>query len=386
MKFLHSADLHLGHGRTSERRDDYLNAWRWCIGTAHRHAVDAVVVAGDLFDSVRPSPEIFQLAYDAVPHPCPWRWIITPGYTSGHDHPGASGHCWTTVFGELLNAEDSTRPIGEVRFFYPKPGTIPSQIEELRERIAICKNNEPASYCVAILHLGLAPQMPIIGGGLDPEVLAPLLGLADYVALGHCHAPGSYAGWAHWPGAPEWTSVSQYVDTGGVILVEVERDQDSHVLRSSIRHIPYPHRRRLMTLTLDASMYASPRMLALGTHGYGVQNAVVDVRLTGVLQFPRSTLDLRAVEAAILARGAIEVIIRDETTARDAPVLEPEQRSRDEMMGAAIREIISQDSRWTKISTDLVAAGLLIAQLCAKKAPPEDILAAVPTEGKNETL
>lgn len=62
MRFLHTADWHVGKtlkGRS--RLDEQEQVLREIVGTARRHEVDAVLVAGDLYDTAAPSAEAQKL-------------------------------------------------------------------------------------------------------------------------------------------------------------------------------------------------------------------------------------------------------------------------------------------------------------------------------------
>ena len=66
MRIIHLADTHLGfrqfagklhpERRLNQRECDVYDVWHRAIDIAIERAVDAVVHAGDLFDSPRPSP------------------------------------------------------------------------------------------------------------------------------------------------------------------------------------------------------------------------------------------------------------------------------------------------------------------------------------------
>lgn len=67
MKILHTADWHVGKvlkGRS--RLDEHRAVLRELVGTAREHDVDAVIVAGDLFDTSAPTPEAQSLVLPAL--------------------------------------------------------------------------------------------------------------------------------------------------------------------------------------------------------------------------------------------------------------------------------------------------------------------------------
>ncbi|RSM36165.1 exonuclease sbcCD subunit D, partial [Actinoplanes sp. ATCC 53533] len=67
MRFLHTSDWHVGktlkgHHRLPEQRD-VLNE---IVGLAGKHEVDAVLIAGDIYDSAAPSAEAQQLVVQTL--------------------------------------------------------------------------------------------------------------------------------------------------------------------------------------------------------------------------------------------------------------------------------------------------------------------------------
>jgi exonuclease SbcD len=87
MKFLHTADWHVGKPlRGRGRMDEYEKALAQVAEIAVEKRVDAVLVAGDVFDSPAPPPEAEKLVYDFLARlighglPC----VVIAG---NHDHP-----------------------------------------------------------------------------------------------------------------------------------------------------------------------------------------------------------------------------------------------------------------------------------------------------------
>ena len=67
MKFLHTADWHVGRTiRGRSRADEHVAVLSELVGLAREHEVDAVLVCGDVFDTAAPSPESEQIVYRAL--------------------------------------------------------------------------------------------------------------------------------------------------------------------------------------------------------------------------------------------------------------------------------------------------------------------------------
>ncbi len=58
MRFLHTSDWHLGASTAGiSRRDDHALFFRWLLASAEEHDADALIVAGDVFDTPQPSAD-----------------------------------------------------------------------------------------------------------------------------------------------------------------------------------------------------------------------------------------------------------------------------------------------------------------------------------------
>ncbi|PYQ20200.1 MAG: exonuclease sbcCD subunit D, partial [Acidobacteria bacterium] len=91
MRFLHTADWHIGKPlRGRSRMDEYAAALEEVAGTAIAARVDAVLLAGDVFDSPAPPPEAEKLVYDFLARLIPER-IACVVIAGNHDHPRRLG-------------------------------------------------------------------------------------------------------------------------------------------------------------------------------------------------------------------------------------------------------------------------------------------------------
>src|SRR6516165_5414639 len=67
MKFLHTADWHVGRTiRGRSRADEHEAVLAELASIARDHEVDAVLVCGDVFDTAAPTPESERIAYRAL--------------------------------------------------------------------------------------------------------------------------------------------------------------------------------------------------------------------------------------------------------------------------------------------------------------------------------
>ena len=217
MKLLHLADLHLGK-RVNEFSllADQRHVLEQALALADRHAVDAVLLAGDLYDKPVPPAEAVELL----------DWFLTALTRAGHKVLAVSGNhdsperlsfasgllCDSGVYiaGEYGGAplrvtlEDGLGPVDFTLLPFVKPAVLAPFVDE-RPKNA----DETAAAALAAL-----PPLPgrrnvlvahqfVTAGGAAPSLcdseIAPVGGADnvdaarfdgyDYVALGHLHGP-----------------------------------------------------------------------------------------------------------------------------------------------------------------------------------------------------
>lgn len=98
MRFLHTSDWHVGKAlRNRSRDDEYAEALAQVLDIARRSQVDAVLVAGDVFDSAVPSPEAERIVFEFLRELAGAR---IPAVIAGgnHDHPKR-----LNAFGQILD-------------------------------------------------------------------------------------------------------------------------------------------------------------------------------------------------------------------------------------------------------------------------------------------
>ncbi len=100
MRFLHTSDWHIGKPLRNQKRDaEYIAALEEVLSIAKDERVDAVLVAGDVFDSAVPPPEaeriFFHFAGELVGAGIPA--VIIAG---NHDHPKRM-NAYAPVLGRL---------------------------------------------------------------------------------------------------------------------------------------------------------------------------------------------------------------------------------------------------------------------------------------------
>jgi exonuclease SbcD len=132
MRFLHTADWHVGKPlRGRGRMEEFAAALEEVHRIALEARVDAVLVAGDVFDSPAPPPEAEKLVYDFLARLLPER-IACVVIAGNHDHPKKLGALARLLEGLRIHVRSEVRP--------PSQGgvvSVPSRDGKQEARIAV---------------------------------------------------------------------------------------------------------------------------------------------------------------------------------------------------------------------------------------------------------
>jgi exonuclease SbcD len=227
VRFLHTADWHVGKPlRGRSRMDEYAAALQEVAQIAAEGQVDAVLVAGDIFDSPAPPPDAEKLVYDFLAR------LLHDGIAAvliagNHDHPKKLGALASLLEGLRIHVRPEVRPPGQggvvavpsrdgeeearvaVLPFVPERKVVDActvmdpehtWFETYAERLeqifaALAQVLEPSAVNVAIGHVLVAGSLFGTGErklhlgdiyGLNPQQLPASL---QYIGLGHLHRP-----------------------------------------------------------------------------------------------------------------------------------------------------------------------------------------------------
>lgn len=278
MRILHTSDWHIGrsfHGTsTMDALAEVLGALTEQVRT---QAVDAVVVAGDVFDSATPAAAAYTLLGDTLValHQTGARVIVTSG---NHDSAARLGfqarllrdgiHVLTDplAIGTPVTIDDADGPVHFFGIPYLEPAIVrqhwpegDSEGRQLRTQAQTMAHamqlvragiQEHPGRSVAIAHCFAQGVEPTAGlerevrqGGLDVVPLSVLDG-PDYVALGHIHGRQQLSDRVRYAGAPLHYSFGEQHKPRGSWLV----DLDAAGL-ATVEWLELPVPRRLVTLT-----------------------------------------------------------------------------------------------------------------------------------------
>lgn len=305
IRLLHTADWHLGATLQGwSREPEHRAALAELVAVARARAVDAVIVAGDIFDSLNPPAEAQRLLYETVRDlraACPHAAIVL--VAGNHDPAGrleaprallaAVGAHAIGVITRRAGALDLAThliPIrdaaGAVRAHvlalpYPRPADLPVSGGEIVGSTVVHAVAELYSSAVtaARARIGDAPLVLTghlhVAGGLEsegaerrilvggehaapPEIFPPDVA---YVALGHLHRPQRVGREAiRYSGALIPMSKTEIGYTHGVSLVTIDDAGAAtieHVpLTRSLPHLRLPERGAMGLGEIDAALAA----------------------------------------------------------------------------------------------------------------------------------
>ena len=275
MRILHTADWHIGQTLSGFPRDSEHLAFLDHLGSLIvAHEVDALLVAGDVFDTINPSGEAQRMLYSALAHYIRLRPGLTVVMIAGNHDPAARLEAPEAVLRELgvhvvgtIHADLSRHliPLADktgvkahvLAIPFLRPADLPgltltspgggegAVVNALRalhasmtaEALAVAGN-------LALLAMGhltciggeesKGAERPIRIGGEDaapPDIYPKALA---YVALGHLHKPQSLdGGRLRYSGSPFPLSASEIPYEHGVTLIDLGETL-SH------QHIPLP--------------------------------------------------------------------------------------------------------------------------------------------------
>jgi exonuclease SbcD len=273
VRFLHTSDWHIGrtfHGA------DLLAEQEAVLGhladLVAGEAIDAVLVAGDIYDRAVPSAEAVRVATAAVTRirAAGAQLVVTPGNHDSAPRLGAFAefaaagglHLRTTVGGlaEPVLFDDPHGPVAVygIPYLEPEPARhalgVPDArghtgvLTEAMRRIRADLGTRPGTRSVVLAHAFVTGGEPtesertIAVGGVE-QVPGSVFDGVDYVALGHLHGPQTLAEHLRYSGSPLAYSFSEARQRKSVWLL----DLGEHGLEEVRRHeLPVP--RKLATL------------------------------------------------------------------------------------------------------------------------------------------
>lgn len=181
MRILHCADFHLGHKQYGfqERLEDFMLATAYVFKMAQQLKVDAMVIAGDQFQSLHPPAEAVYFLYTCV-HEAEAAGIPVYGIDGNHD---ASASNWLRVCGirPLDNQSVMLSDTVIIGFNGAAPSVLRARMQELNKNGTRCD--------IVVLHTELAEMCGYAGVDLTAAEVAGILRPCGVrvVLMGHIH-------------------------------------------------------------------------------------------------------------------------------------------------------------------------------------------------------
>ena len=247
MKLLHIADLHLGKRvLTYSLMEDAAQVMTEIVSIATAEQVDAVLVAGDVYDRPTPPVEAVNL-FSHFLETLSARGIAVFVIAGNHDSPDRLAFCDSLLEKSGIYMAAPCRGVPErvvlerggerlavhlVSFARPaalRPfleGELESAADAMRAVLARTERNT-ADYDVLLAHAfvlgGVTSESEINAVGTAEMIPAEVFSGFDYVALGHLHGPQTVAEGVRYAGSPLKYSFSEVEHQKSVTVVELSK-------------------------------------------------------------------------------------------------------------------------------------------------------------------
>ncbi len=345
-QFIHLADIHLGYDQynSKERYNDFAKAFQSILQDAIRRKVDAVLIAGDLFnkraiDALTLTQAFLSLQelkdagipviaiegnHDRSYYRDGMSWLqflalqkmlclLNPIVREGE--PVLAPWNPQTLRGAYIDLMGGRLRIYGLPWFGASTARVVEGLARALSRVRAEEEQQGVEYRVLLLHTGVEGMVPRLHGLPTREQLEPLHGLVDYLALGHVHKPYKIDGWIYNPGSTETCSAEEveWADRG-YFLVEVDTERAREATDTTT---PPKHVARLLTnprrpfhrLQFRVDGLSTPDLLAERFEAFCRQQAaekgadgpapVVEVQLQGILSFDAGSLERPRLETIL---------------------------------------------------------------------------------------
>ncbi len=285
LRLLHTADVHLGAPfaflgrRGREQREQLKATFSRVIDLALTSEVDALLIAGDLFDSAYPHPGLVgEVVYQLRRLDSQGIWtIISPGT---HDRPQPGG----AYDGAELSALRHLHVFRDRELAPLSIGGLDLDVYgmaasgEGRDVLAGFQAADSSRWRVGVVHASF-----VLPGKVErDEMLVSAQSVAGsnlhYLALGHWHSLGDYSSGgttAFFCGSPEPLAMGKG-EEGKVLLVELEEGAPPAVKPISVG------RRRMSRLEVDVGEVGGPAELYAHLRRFADRDLALEVGLRGI--------------------------------------------------------------------------------------------------------
>jgi len=246
---------------------------------------------------------------------------------------------------------------------------------------AIKGNRRAGAFHILMLHTDVEGHQMHPIPALSLDALKELKAAVEYVGLGHTHKHYEIDNWAFNPGSIEITNISEFRETRGVFIVEV--DNENNV---SARHIEDYHFRPFQQLAFQVTGYADAKVITedvlnmIRTEARVAEadkpEPIIEIALRGQLGFPNSLLEIQKIrDETISITGALHVRIKNHTVPADyldTPESD-DDTGRERLERRVIEDLIVRDNRYKTRTEDISDAVIGAKRMALGDEEPQKI-------------
>ena len=408
MKFLHISDVHLGCTRYQlpESPRDFFDAW---IDVLQRYAIDErvdfVIMCGDFFHKRNVPPETMNYAFAGL-NLLKEAGIPVVTIEGNHDQKhNDSEYSWLRSLANwnLLYLLEPSNEEGRI-VYHPWDDGRGGYIDIGRARIfgshwygasanwaipmlttAIKENRREGAFHILMLHTDVEGHQTHPIPALSIAALSELKSVTEYVGLGHTHMHYEIDNWAFNPGSIEVTNISEYRETRGVFLVEV--DDDNKVIA---KHIQDYRQRPFQRLSFQVTNYSDPKDLTrdllekISREAHQAEDIppIIEITLRGQLGFPNSLIESKRIrDEARKLTGALYIRLKNMSVPVEyAAALDvPEDAGREMLERRVVEDLVQRDNRFKGKAESISDAVIGAKRLALSEEDPEKIAEFIAT-------
>ncbi len=398
-QLIHLADVHLGYDQygSKDRYDDFAKAFMAIVADAIRRKVDAVLIAGDLFNKraidARTLSQAFlslqQLKEQGIPVVAiegnhdrsyyrdgmswlkflAWQellYLLSPAMRDGE--PSLAAWNPQSLVGAYVDLPGGRLRVYGLPWFGASTARVVESFASVLKNARASEERQGVEYRALMMHTGIEGIVPQLHGLPTRAQLEPLHGVVDYLALGHVHKPYEQDGWIYNPGSTETCSAEEadWQDRG-YYHVEIDTEgvgEDAHAgeSRKHIAHHLVNQRRPFWRFPFRVDGLTEPEALATHFEEFCRRQAeetqsssekpIVEVTLRGVLEFDAGALDKDRLEES-MQRHFRPLIARLHNLTRDVNY-DPDDEGLDgrdpgalhQLEHSIFRDMLTRDARY----------------------------------------
>lgn len=413
MKFLHISDVHLGCTRYQlpESPRDFFDAW---IDVLRKYAVgekvDFVLICGDFFHKRSVPPETMNYAvagltmlkdagipvvaiegnHDQKHTDSPYSWLrslanwnllylLEPANEEGrivyrpwNDEDGRGG------FVDIGRA----RIFGSHWYGASAKSAVPMLVDAIRD------NRRDGAFHILMMHTDVEGHQTHPLPAISVSTLKELKAVTEYVGLGHTHMHFEIDNWAFNPGSIEVTNISEYRETRGAFVVEV--DEENNV---AARHTEDYRQRPFQRIRFEVDNFSDAREITdavlekVKTEARpardGEPEPIIEITLAGRLGIPNSLLEMQKIrDQAREMTGALHVRLKNHTSPVEYAVAEDVEAdaSREMLERRVIEDLVFRDNRFKSKSEQMARLIVGVKRLALSDESPEKIVDLIAME------